>query len=218
MNNFKGPTLVCLLLLYCSGTMAQSSSKLLYGDRPPQAETGPIQILDAVYGQDQRLCNAHEVVARSCDQQQSCRIDADDQLCGDPYRNVRKDFFVAWDCGDGRRTLTVSEGEKAHIYCLQDNGHHEDNELSPQPPRNWQRGRIYVAQVLYGIETSSCDATNRFVQSCNEKANCNLTINNKLCGDPAQGQRKAAAITYWCNGETQQLQVRENGTATLNCR
>ena len=218
MRNLSSLTLLCLSLLVCTSALAQSSAKLLYGDPAPSTDAGVIHILDAVYGQDERLCNAQNAVASSCDNQQSCLVNADDQLCGDPYRNVRKDFFVAWDCGDGRRTLTVSEGEQAHIYCLEANGHQEEYEPSPQPPRNWQRGRIYLEQVLYGIENSACDATERFVQSCNEKSSCNVTVTNNLCGDPARGQRKAADISYWCNGELQQLQVREKGMATLNCR
>ena len=218
MKILKTTSALCLALLFCTCALAQSSSKLFYPDQSSQTDDAHIHILDAVYGQDERLCNARDKVARSCDDHQSCRINANDRLCGNPYRNVRKDFFVAYDCGDGRRTLTVSEGEQAYIYCAFEGDHDDDYGQSPQPPRNWQRSRIYVAQALYGIESSSCDATDRFVQSCNEQANCYVKVNNNLCGDPARGQRKSAEITCWCDGQLQALQVRENGTAALNCR
>ena len=218
MKRLIATTTCCMALVYCTGTMAQSDAKLLYGDRSPRTNEGQIHILDAVYGQDERLCNARDKVANRCNDRQACRIDADNHLCGNPYGNVRKDFFVAYDCGDGRRTLTVSEGEQANIYCLQEDRHEDGYGQPSQPPRNWRRSRIYMARALYGVDSSSCEATQHFAESCNEQNSCRVKIDNSLCGDPARGRQKAAEITYWCNGELQQLQVREKGTATLNCR
>jgi len=78
-----------------------------------------IRVLDAIYGQDQRICSVYEDVARQCDGQEYCEIRANNQLCGnrDPYRNVAKQLFVGFDCGDGRRSVTVDQERTATIYC-----------------------------------------------------------------------------------------------------
>ena len=94
--------------------MAQDRSKII---RRTSNSSSPIQILDAVYGQDERTCDARDELIRACDRREACEVVAGSDLCGDPYRGVAKELFVAYTCGDGRRTLTVAEGDPARIYC-----------------------------------------------------------------------------------------------------
>lgn len=191
--------------------------KLLLGGARDRQE---IRILDALYGQDQQVCRAYDVVARACDGRDYCEVEADSNLCGDPYANVRKQLFIGYDCGDGRRSISVDEGQIARVYCLSPGsggGRTTQGESGSGLPSGWRRGAIYIEGVEYGVQGRSCDAIQPFVFACNGQPQCRLKVDNKLCGDPARGLAKAATVRYWCNERLHEETVREGQTARLDC-
>jgi hypothetical protein len=213
-------TLVIVGLLLVNVGYAQDGSKLLL-HRPQVDHRGQqIKILDAIYGQDERTCNAYRAVADVCEGQHACVVDADDNLCGNPYHNVRKDLFIAYQCGDGRRTLTVSQGNPAHVYCADSQGSAQAPGYGgdPRPPQGWRQNLIIVQQAAYGIPGAACDATARFANECDDRQSCSMRVDNGLCGDPARGERKSAEVAYWCNGRLERVSGREQQVISLNCR
>ncbi len=210
-------TSVLLGLLLINGAAAQDDNKLLR-----RSDSGErIRILDAVYGQDERICRAEDAVGRSCNRREYCEITADDRLCGNPYANVNKELFVGYDCGDGRRSITVNQGEVARIYCRASRSDVVDQpvvEAGPQPPANWRRGSLYIAYADYGAGDRVCDAGPTLAYSCDEQARCTSPINNDLCGDPARGTPKSLTVGYWCDGELLEASGGENSTLSLSCR
>jgi len=221
MNNQKNVLRLAAALtalMLCFTALAQDSSKLLR-----RSDAGErIRILDAVYGQDERICRAEDAVARSCDRRDYCEVTADDRLCGNPYNNVSKELFVGYDCGDGRRSITVNEGEVARIYCHTGSSGASVNqpivEDRQQPPANWRRGSLYIAFADYGSGDRVCDAKPTLAYSCDEQARCAMQVNNDLCGDPARGTPKSLRVGYWCDGEMQELSGDEGATVSLTCR
>ena len=148
---------------------------------------------------------------------------ADDRLCGDPYANVRKQLFVGYDCDDGRRSITVDEGEVARIYCYQGASEPvvDDSTASDplSPPRNWRRSQVYVAFADYGAGGNRiCDAAPAVSYECEGQSRCSVDATNDLCGDPAQGTRKVLRVGYWCNGNLEEQEVNEGNSMTLACR
>ncbi|MEM6576608.1 MAG: hypothetical protein AAF736_20205 [Pseudomonadota bacterium] len=210
------------LILGITQAVAQDNSKLLR-----RSDSGErIRILDAVYGQDERICRALDAVSRSCDRRESCEVTADDRLCGNPYANVRKELFVGYDCGDGRRSITVYEGEVARIYCRTASVAEvvevvEDPvpvDLLQEPPPNAQRGALYIAVAEYGARDRICDAAPTLAYSCDGVERCDVPVDNDLCGDPARGTPKSLYLAYWCDGELSERDYREGQTVSLRCR
>lgn len=221
-TNLRNAFIVCSALLTAAVATAQESSKLLR-----RSDSGErIRILDAVYGQDERLCRALDAVSRSCDRRESCEVTADDRLCGNPYANVRKELFVGYDCGDGRRSITVFEGEVARIYCRSARAEVVDvvDEPAPpvdllqQPPPDAQRGALYIAVAEYGSGERLCDAAPTLAYSCDGQSRCDVPVDNDLCGDPARGTPKSLYLAYWCDGELSERDYREGQTVSLSCR
>lgn len=193
-----------------------------------------IRVLDAIYGQDQRICSVYDDIARQCDGREYCEITVDNALCRnqDPYRNVAKQLFVGWDCGDGRRSLTVDQQRTARIYCW--NGAEQGRQPIdtvwrrsgepveapaplPPPSNDYTPDQITVTVVRYGAFQSYCDATEAFARDCNSRSSCSVRVDNDLCGDPREGAKKRAYITYQCNGEDVQKTAAERATANLSC-
>ncbi|MFK7956103.1 MAG: hypothetical protein AB8B96_08410 [Lysobacterales bacterium] len=205
------------MLMMCAGVAAQNDNKLLR-----RSDSGErIRILDAVYGQDERICRAQDAVSRSCDRRDYCEVTADDRLCGNPYANVSKELFVGYDCGDGRRSITVGEGEIARIYCRSNRSEPAaepvvDNRR--RPPQDWRRGSVYVAFADYGSRDRTCDAQPTLAYSCDEQARCSVPVNNDLCGDPARGTPKALVVGYWCDGDLSEVRAGEGESVDLTCR
>lgn len=78
----------------------------------------PVHISDATYrAPDGRSCDAKRAVQRQCDGQQSCRIEADNDLCGDPAKGVGKKLVIGYKCGDGRVEVTVQEHKSVSLAC-----------------------------------------------------------------------------------------------------
>ncbi len=203
---------------FISAGQAQDLKLLFDSLRQPSGQE--IRILDALYGQDQQVCRAYDAVAQLCDGRDYCEIEADSRLCGDPYANVRKQLFIGYDCGDGRRSISVDEGEVARVYCIGAGGDRGDvyrGQPGAGPPQGWQRGALYVDSVRYGADGRYCDATQPFVFACNGQPRCSIRIDNRLCGDPIKGMAKAAVIRHWCNGQLREGTVKERKTAQLSC-
>lgn len=197
------------LLLVQAQAFAQDNRSLILPRQAPAADAGAdrITILDSLYGQDERHCRALEKLASRCNGHHSCLIESGDDLCGDPYRNVGKQLFVAYRCGDesARRTLTLAEGDSASIYCRQ----------APVPAAS-QQGLI-IREAVYGRGARHCDAQARLSSECDGQSRCSVRVDNSLCGDPAKGDQKDIRIRYDCLGKEKTMTVSERSTAVLTC-
>lgn len=197
------------------------------------AQSGQITILDVVYGRDERTCRALDAARARCEGQTNCELRAEDRLCGDPYRGVRKELFVAFHCGDGARyTVSVMQDEIARLHCPPPSASRmyapddkrrnysrldaEPNEFGA-PPAGWQEGRLYIADARFGIGTRTCEAVTAFRQACEDRGRCSIAADEALCGDPAPGITKEAVVHYWCNGELRNAFVQQGQTARLAC-
>ena len=212
-----------LMAAVCGGAAAQDRSKFLI-TRDSSADQGEIRILDALYGQDDRICRAQDAVARQCDGRSRCEILADDQLCGNPYANVAKQLFVGYSCGNDRRSVTVDEGQVAYVYCLDQGqpvsdagGGESARDNTARPPADWRRSRVYVSRAVYGAGNRVCDATSALGYECDGQRSCRFEAGNNLCGDPARGIRKESLVEYWCNGTLEEARFEEGEDAELNC-
>lgn len=200
--------LVILALISPSLSWADSNTKAIFG-------SGDMRILEAFYGSGDRLCDATRDLAYRCDGHSECRIDAGNRLCGDPARGERKSLYLAYECGrGGREIILAAEGQDFSIVC--ERGGRPGGGHGNRPPSN-ERDRVFVNYVEYGAEGRVCDATPVFARQCDGRRNCQVRVNNRMCGDPNKGERKAAHIEFWCNGRIERGTIAENDTAYLSC-
>ncbi|WLI90952.1 hypothetical protein Q4S45_07495 [Massilia sp. R2A-15] len=81
------------------------------------------------------------------------------------------------------------------------------------------RGRIHIAEALYGVRDASCDAREAVRQMIGRYPNPTITAGNQLCGDPARGARKRLTVTYRCGDSAlMRAQADEGDSITLNCQ
>ncbi|MDX1569070.1 MAG: hypothetical protein R3200_01200 [Xanthomonadales bacterium] len=204
------------------GVLALFLSASAQADRHQQLE-----ILEAIYGTANQVCQATRDVQYACDGRTYCDVEANNRLCGDPARNSRKRLIISYSCGDGIRTVQVWEGEVASAYCM--DTRHQAGGRPPIPgfercrnrrdcqPRGSDRNRIWIGEAVYGARDRFCDATDLFVRYCDGQARCSITVDNDLCGDPIRNVKKRAEVDYYCNGRRLQVQVPEDRTAVLSC-
>ena len=89
----------------------------------------------------------------------------------------------------------------------------------PQEHGGAYRGRIHVAEALYGVRDASCDAREAVRQMAGRYANPSITASNQLCGDPAPRSRKRLTVTYRCgDGALVRVQADEGDSLTMNCQ
>ncbi|MEM9300821.1 MAG: hypothetical protein AAGE01_01840 [Pseudomonadota bacterium] len=180
-----------------------------------------LRIVDAYYGVGNRSCNATRAAADRCEGRGGCEVRADNGLCGDPARGDRKELVINYSCGDGLRSILVREGEIARAYCSDGfrgssfggAGGFRPSRPSTRPPRD----ALVITEALYGAGDRVCDATGAFYEACEVRGECALRISNRLCGDPADGTRKAAHVRYSCNGQVLTRQAWEDQNLVLRC-
>ncbi len=184
-----------------------------------------IQILEAFYGEGERLCDAGYQVSSRCGGRGDCQFRVDNGLCGDPARGERKALFVAYRCSRGDDQIALyPEGAQATLRCgggqAQGLGGFDNSSGSggfSSRPNNRGRNIIEIDYVSYGIVDRNCDASRPFARACDGRSRCEVRVDNRLCGDPAEGRRKSAEITFWCNGRQEFGEVREGDVAYITC-
>ncbi len=196
------------------------------GDRPflshpkSNAPWGTIDVRGADYGTYSRSCDATESVQHLCNGQRNCRLEADNNLCGDPEKGARKSLQVTYFCGNNRHNKEILERESGTLSCP-GNGYRPGLQERPGenrwPKSRGPRGAIFIQNVWYGIPGRMCNATAYFSTQCNNRSQCSVQVSNGICGDPAKGHRKRAEIHWTCRGRIQQVTVGEKKTANLHC-
>ncbi len=78
---------------------------------------GGLEIIRAVYGSSQHVCDATRAVARRCQGQSACSVRAKNNLWGDPDRGVHKSLSVRYRCHGRVQEHNVAEGRKLKLHC-----------------------------------------------------------------------------------------------------
>ena len=79
-----------------------------------------IKIKEAIYGtpEAQKTCVATRAVARACDGKQSCTVEVDNNLCGDPNGGVVKKLMIKYGCGSAPADdVSSQEGANIRLSC-----------------------------------------------------------------------------------------------------
>ncbi len=96
-------------------TNTTSGSRSNYDNRRGE---GAIHIRNAAYQSDDgRRCDARGAVRQECEGEDSCSVEANNNLCGDPARSHRKVLSVEYDCGGRSRTVHASEKRSLDLSC-----------------------------------------------------------------------------------------------------
>ncbi|OQS03620.1 hypothetical protein THRCLA_04058 [Thraustotheca clavata] len=138
-------------------------------------------------------CNAgssREVVRKACVGQSSCKIDAINEVFGDPCVGTVKHLTIAAECSRGPKyeySASVSEHETLNLTCDRDYIIDSVNFASYGTPN--------------GYSTGSCNSdksTDVITQSCVGLATCSVAAENDVFGDPCVGTFKALAAKVNC--------------------
>lgn len=87
------------------------------GSSVPRRGAG-IRILDARYvAENGRSCDAEAKIARACDGEGSCRIEASNELCGDPQKGAGKMLIVQYSCGRSRLEARARQRDTVTLAC-----------------------------------------------------------------------------------------------------
>ncbi|MGI4848130.1 MAG: hypothetical protein ACRYGK_08350 [Janthinobacterium lividum] len=84
---------------------------------------------------------------------------------------------------------------------------------------NWRRrGGIEIESASYGSRGRRCDLRDSLRSQSRRQEIMHIEVNNRLCGDPAHGQRKQLAVNFRCNGGPVMRQVTDEGrTMAIVC-
>ncbi len=87
-----------------------------YG-RPAEGGEG-LHISDATYTADNRSqCDASRALRDRCEGQASCFVRANDELCGDPARGLRKTLIIGFKCGGKRHEVRLEQHQSVDLHC-----------------------------------------------------------------------------------------------------
>lgn len=100
----------------------------------------------------------------------------------------------------------------------------DDRGYRYEHPRD-ERERDYRSHVPVGIQViratyganRRCDATQAVRQACEGRMDCGIDANNRLCGDPDPGRRKALSIEFRCGGRVKSTSAPEDRGTFLRC-
>jgi hypothetical protein len=87
----------------------------------------------------------------------------------------------------------------------------------PAPPPNVPTGPIRVSGAYYGTSEKNCEATAYTASRANGKRSYSFEVTNKICGDPAPGDRKSLEVTYYCGRLSKTASANEHRTIYLDC-
>jgi hypothetical protein len=83
------------------------------------------------------------------------------------------------------------------------------------PPR--ASGPITISRAVYGNGSRTCDASRWAARMSNGRATATLDVSNKICGDPAPGDRKSLDVTYVCGSIAKSATAYEHRSVFLDC-
>lgn len=77
-----------------------------------------IEVKRAIYRADRvNSCDATEKVKYICDGNESCTVEANNELCGDPSYGITKKLKIEYSCGKKGSSKTIVEGSDGQISC-----------------------------------------------------------------------------------------------------
>ena len=87
------------------------------------------------------------------------------------------------------------------------------------PSGNDQGGEaVHISDATYAAgNLGHCDASQPLRDRCEGQASCDVHADDRLCGDPARGQRKTLIIGYKCGGKRRELRLLQDQSARLHC-
>jgi hypothetical protein len=141
----------------------------------------------------------------SCSGQACAAVNVSNGLCGDPALGAPKKAYVGYTCSwtatpntfpgsqfllrPVKKFVSAGEGGQLSIQC------------AGEAPVAFHKPVISSITARYfdprGTQRS-CDFAKFATGLCEGAASCSMPVDNSLCGDPAQGGRKTAEITYRC--------------------
>merc|ERR1712141_347028 len=138
--------------------------------------------------------NSLSIVRANCQYKQSCLLQSNNLIFGDPCRGTYKYLSVSYRCLTPRhKEIVACEGKRRVIMC--------------------PRGKyIHILHANYGrtdvktcpsrwIKTTRCFARNstaKVASSCNGRRSCLLKPFNSVFGDPCRGTYKYLRVQYYC--------------------
>ena len=88
---------------------------------------------------------------------------------------------------------------------------------APPPPKAGPNGPIRIQGAFYGTPSKNCNATHWLARHADGRVNASVDVENKICGDPAPGQRKSLEVTYLCGTFPKSASAFEHRTLYLDC-
>lgn len=85
------------------------------------------------------------------------------------------------------------------------------------PPKPGPDGPIRIQSAFYGTSSKNCNATHWLALRADGRRSHSVEIENKICGDPAPGQRKSMEVTYRCGTFPKAASAFEHRTLYLDC-
>lgn len=81
-------------------------------------------------------------------------------------------------------------------------------------------GRIIIEEANYGSRDGGfCHPRDVIQRVAGWRRHIEITANNELCGDPAQGRQKHLEIRYRCgDGPSARAEAPENGMISISCQ
>ena len=93
-------------------------SDVFHGNNRPGRQRPGLVYIDTVdYGAANQTCDATTPFDDACSGRNSCRVDVDNDLCGDPARGTAKRAEIYYWCNGRSRQESVDEGRTASLRC-----------------------------------------------------------------------------------------------------
>lgn len=89
--------------------------------------------------------------------------------------------------------------------------------VAPPPPKPGPNGPIRIQGAFYGTSSKNCNATHWLGRRVDGRSSASVEVENKICGDPAPGQRKSLEVTYLCGTFPKSASAYEHRTLYLDC-
>lgn len=88
---------------------------------------------------------------------------------------------------------------------------------APPPVKAGPNGPIRIQSAFYGTSSKNCNATHWLGRRADGRNSVSVEVENRICGDPAPGQRKSLEVSYLCGTFPKAASAYEHRTLFLDC-
>lgn len=101
----------------CGRNGSDAIAEAIEHQKPLLLSCDTLKVQAVAYGERESFCDATAPIAARCDREESCTVEINNGLCGDPLPGIVKVAHVTFKCRSTQRFTTLRENTAGSLSC-----------------------------------------------------------------------------------------------------